>query len=286
MRGFCSLLVAVASLGSSLGCARVPTPLDPSSSGSVGLPHRGVLKDGRELPRTGDGYAFLRDNGRRSALPRFAFAIERAAKSVREARPGGTLTIGDLSAPTGGGPALPHLSHRSGRDADLLLYLQTLDGAPAASPGFVRIGPDGLGEETDGNHGTGRYFRFDVEREWLLVRALLTDESARVQWIFIHDDLKAMLLEWARARGEPTELVWRAMQVMAQPRPGGLHDDHIHVRTACDPADVVHGCEPFGPVRPWLAIPPFLAAESDQELALAIVAPLGSLMLAEHVDVP
>ena len=129
-----------------LGCGRVPTALQPGMSGSIGLPHRGVLKDGRELARAGDGYQFLRDNGRRSATPRFATALERAAKSVRDARPGSTLTIGDLSAPSGGGPALPHLSHRSGRDADLLLYLTTLEGAPVASPGFVRIGPDGLGE--------------------------------------------------------------------------------------------------------------------------------------------
>jgi len=263
MRWVTSLLAVLA-----VACARVPTPLQPGASGSIGLPHRGVLKDGRELERVGDGYQFLRDNGRRSALPRFAISLERAAKSVHDARPGARLTIGDLSAPSGGGPALPHLSHRSGRDADLLLYLTTQDGAPVASPGFVRIGADGLGEKD------GKFYRLDVEREWLLLRALLTDDAARVQWIFVHDDLKAMLLEWARARGEPTDVVWRAVQVMAQPKPGGLHDDHIHVRTACDASEIVAGCEPFGPQRPWLTIGTFLATDSDQELALALMAPV------------
>ncbi len=257
-----------------LGCARIPTPLEPNASGSIGLPHHGVLKDGQTLPQSGDGFRFLRDNGRRSALPRFADAIGRAALTVKNARTESVLTIGDLSAPTGGGPALPHLSHRSGRDADLLLYLTTLDGVPVRSPGFVKIGADGLGE--DG----GTFYRFDVEREWLLIRTLLTDESARVQWVFVHDDLKAILLEWAQARGESVDLVWRAAQVMAQPKPGGLHDDHIHVRTACNADELARGCEAFGPARPWLIVPPPTATETNAELAQYIIAPLTPAAIA------
>src|SRR5437764_940153 len=119
------------------GCSRIPTPLEPGRTGSIGLPHRGVLKDGRELAHDATAYRFLRDNDRHSALPRFAGALERAAKSVSDARANSVLVIGDLSPPQGGGPLLPHFSHRTGRDADLLLYLTTLEGAPVASPGFV-----------------------------------------------------------------------------------------------------------------------------------------------------
>lgn len=246
-----------------LGCARFPTSLEPGKGGSVGLPHRGVLSGGHELAASGPGYRFLRDNGRRSALPRFAEAIARAAKRVSEERPGATLTIGDLSPRTGGGPLLPHLSHRSGRDADLLLYLTTTEGAPVVSPGFVKVGADGLAQDPQ----TKRFYRFDVEREWLLVRELLTDPQARTQWIFVHQNVRATLLEWAAARGESPDLLWRAAQVMAQPQPGGLHDDHIHVRTACDASETAAGCEAFGPARPWLLVAGQVDRPSDLALA-------------------
>ncbi len=97
---------------------------------------------------------------------------------------------------------------------------------------------------------------------------------------FIHDNVKAILLGWAAARGESTEILYRASQVMLQPHPGGAHDDHIHVRTACDEDELVHGCQPFGPERPWLALPPPKANVSDAELVAEIVAPLQDTRVA------
>ncbi|HSQ66698.1 MAG TPA: penicillin-insensitive murein endopeptidase [Polyangiaceae bacterium] len=232
------------------------------------MTHRGVLAHGEEMPAAGRGYGFLRDNGRHFATRRFARAVESAAAAVDKERPGATLVIGDASSGTGG-QLPPHFSHRAGRDVDLLFYWLTPDGAPVSDHGFLHAGPDGLA--WDEVHK--RFLRLDVERQWLLVRALLTDETARVQWIFVHDNVKSLLLEWAEARGEPTEIVWRASQVMLQPNPGGLHDDHIHVRTACDADERVHGCEPFGPERPWLALPPPALAESDTELVASILSP-------------
>ncbi len=264
-RGFVAMALAV--LTSS--CVHAPTPLEPGRRGSVGLPHRGMLAGGEEVPREGDGFRFLRDNDRHFALPRFARAIEHAASSVAHERPGATLVVGDLSTRTGG-ELMPHLSHRTGRDADLLLYLTTLDGAPVVSPGFVHFGPDGLA--WDGK----RYLRFDVEREWLLVRALLSDPEARVQWIFAAREVQAWLVEWALSRGEPTEIVWRAQQVMLEPHPGGAHDDHLHVRTACSEDDVAHGCEPSGPERPWLALAPAPPLPSNDDLARELLAPFES----------
>ena len=48
-------------------------------------------------------------------------------------------------------------------------------------------------------HGR-RFLRFDVERTWLLVKSLVEDGDARVQWIFAHRNVEALLVEWARAR--------------------------------------------------------------------------------------
>ncbi|HEX4514988.1 MAG TPA: hypothetical protein VH054_15690, partial [Polyangiaceae bacterium] len=70
------------------GCARAPSPLWPAYDGSIGMTHRGVLAHGRELPRDGAGYHFLRDNGRHWVTHRFARVIERAATTVSHERPG------------------------------------------------------------------------------------------------------------------------------------------------------------------------------------------------------
>ncbi len=208
-------------------------------------------------------------------MPRFARAIERAAASVARDRPGGVLVVGDLSTRTGGGPLPPHFSHRSGVDADLLFYVCTLDGAPLESPGFVHFGADGLAHD----EARDRWLRLDLAREWLLVKALLEDPEARIQWLFVSDVVKAMLLEWALARGDSAETIHRAELVMLQPNPGGVHDDHIHVRTACSPDETVAGCDLRGPRRPWLtyALAPSTAASSadeSEELSLALFRPL------------
>ncbi len=259
-----------------VGCVNAPSPLAPNVHGTVGMTHRGVLDGGTELPKEGEGFRFLRDNGRHYATSRFARVLQRAAASVAHARPGATLVLGDISTREGG-QLLPHFSHRAGRDADLVYYFTTEGGAPVADHGFLHVGADGLAFDD----AKKRFLRFDVEREWLLVKALLEDPEARVQWIFVHDNVKATLLQWARARGESTELLWRAEQLMMQPNPGGPHDDHIHVRTACDQDEVDHGCVPFGPERPWLVLPPRVApAVTDVELATELFGPAPALTVA------
>ncbi len=255
----------------SSGCARVPSPLAPALQGSIGVPHRGVLTASVDLPRKGDGYRWLRDNDRHFATARFAHAIERAAAAVSTARPGGMLVVGDLSIQRGG-QLLPHLSHRTGRDADLLLYVTSLGGAPVESPGFVHVGADGLAWD----EAHKRFLRFDVERQWLLVKALVEDDDARIQWLFASRVVEAMLIEWALARGEPGETILRAQAIMLQPDPGGVHDDHMHVRTACTRTEMASGCEPTGPVRPWLdAIDATVEpAPTNEELVILIARPL------------
>jgi hypothetical protein len=68
--------------------------------------------------------------------------------------------------------------------------------------------------------------------------------------------------------------VRRAQSVMHQPHPGGIHDDHIHVRTSCSVDEMVAGCDPIGPQRPWLAYAVTPPEEGDRDLALALLQPL------------
>jgi penicillin-insensitive murein endopeptidase len=255
-----------------MGCARSPSPLAPHFAGSIGMPHRGVLTKATELPREGEGYRVLFNNDRHFATPRFVSTIAQAAARVARERPGSMLTIGDLSAKHGG-KISSHASHRTGRDGDLLLYMTTLDGAPVTATSFVHVGNDGLAWD----EARQRFLRFDVEREWLLVKALVEDPEARVQWLFVSSPVKAMLVDWARARGEPGETILRAMDVMLEPGPPAQsHDDHIHVRIACDADEIAAGCEHTGPVRPWVANaePSSKGEPSTLELVLALVLPL------------
>jgi penicillin-insensitive murein endopeptidase len=245
------------------------------------MPHRGVLASSAELPSHGDGWRCLRDDGRHHGLPRFVTTIERAASRVHSERPGPPLVVGDLSAPHGGRIS-GHASHRTGRDVDLLLYLTTLEGAEVESPGFLHVGADGLAWDEKGE----RFYRLDVAREWLLVKALVEDDVARVQWIFVSRPIENLLVEWARARGDSPETILRAMDVMLQPGPPAEpHDDHIHVRTACEASEIGTGCEPTGPDRPWIAA---LDAKTDAapdtttELVSAILQPMQTSASPSH----
>jgi penicillin-insensitive murein endopeptidase len=241
--------LSLAVLLTPLGCFSMPTPLAPGLSGSIGAPNHGVLTDGEELPTRGPGFVRYRPlSPHYFGRPGLVHTIERAASAVASRFPGGApLFIGDLSAQTGG--RIPgHDSHRSGRDADLLFYVTTPAGVPVSSPGFVHFEADGLAlvEETND------YVRLDVEREWLLVRSLLESPEVGVQFLFASREIEGLLIDYARARNEPPELLWHAETVLLQPTDSLPHDDHLHLRVSCSPEDSLAGCSGGGPRWEWL----------------------------------
>ena len=274
MRSFAFALAACWWLGLlGIACSHIPSPLTPKLAGSIGPPNHGVLLQATELPRSGPGFRWFRDEGHHYGMDRLVRAIRTAAAEVDRARPGGApLFVGDLSAPKGG-RLTGHSSHRTGRDVDFLFYTLTLAGEPVESPGFVTFGPDGLSRLPDERGGV-KYVRLDVAREWLLVRALLTSEDANIQWLFMSAPLEALLIEYALATGETAELVWRAETVLLEPSDSLPHDDHIHARTACLPNEAVAGCEGGGPYWPWLPkLPSGFPPETDDSLLLALLGP-------------
>jgi len=234
------------------GCFNTPTPLAPGLHGTVGVPNRGVLTEAEELPVRGPGFVRYRPHSTHYfGRPRLVHALQNAAASVAQLAPGGApLSIGDLSAKTGG--RIPgHDSHRSGRDVDLLFLVTTPAGASVPSPGFVRFEGDGLARVPD----SPNYVRIDIDRQWLLLRSLLTSPEIGVQFMFVCRELEALLIDHARALGEPDALVLRAETVMLEPSDSLRHDDHVHLRIACSPEEAVAGCSGGGPRWQWL--PPF-----------------------------
>jgi penicillin-insensitive murein endopeptidase len=259
------------------GCLGTPTPLAPGLQGSVGVPHHGVLTNGEELPARGPGYERYRPRSSHYwGNPRLIATLTTAAAAVAEAYPGGApLVVGDISGRYGG--KIPHhRSHRTGRDADLLFYTTTPAGAPVKNPGFLRFDGDLLSRLDTRGH----FLRLDAERTWGLVRELLS--AGNVQWLFVSRKIEALLISYARARGEDPALVWHAETVLLQPGDSTAHDDHFHMRLACTPTEAVAGCEGGGPYWEWLPVLPELGELTAAQFeAIARDDPFETL-LTEH----
>jgi penicillin-insensitive murein endopeptidase len=233
----------------------------------VGLPNHGVLTSSTQLPQAGPGFErYRRTSTHYWGVSRLVEAIEKASAFVEQIAPGGApLCVGDLSSQYGG--KIPnHASHRTGRDVDLLYYVTTVYGRSVKSPGFVNIGSDGLAEGV----ANRQFLRLDVDRQWLLVRALLTDSEIDLLWMFASRDVEALVLQHARSVGEPADIIWRAEQVLHQPRDSAPHDDHMHVRIACTADEMSEGCEGGGPRWPWF--PPAKNWDDFSESSLALIA--------------
>lgn len=220
---------------------------------SHGMTNHGVLLGGVALPDRGPGYVRARPGETtRYGTPELVGTLERAAATVATRFPGGApLRVGDLSGP-GGGRHHRHGSHRTGRDADILFYVTDAHGRSVASTGFVRFHRFGFATVPSGAPRAGERVVFDDARNWALVRALLMDEQAPVQWIFCSNGVKARLLRHAASHDASPEALFRASWVLHEPRGALPHDDHFHVRVACTARQRASGCLERGPIWPWI----------------------------------
>lgn len=258
-------VAVVAVLGAWLvggGCA----PAVPSGhSVSIGGPSRGYIRGAIPLPPVGPGYRLVRDPAASYGTARMVAFLQRVAKRVLDqAGPGPAVRIGDLST-EGGGRIEGHGSHRAGRDADLLYFARDASGR-LADIGAMRFDRFGKGD-LDG----GRY-TFDTRRNWALVRAMLTDPDAEVQWIFCSHGIKVLLLEEALAQGEDIEIVRRAAWVLHRPTNARPHDDHLHVRIYCSAEERALGCLDGAPDWDWRpdhGAPP-VSEPTDPEILAAL----------------
>lgn len=207
--------------------AVVEPPTVEGRTQSIGLPFRGRLQHGRKLEASEHiHFKVGTPDVERYATDELVVLLEEAARHVASAMPGPALTVGDLSRPNGGRMG-PHSSHRNGRDADVVFYALDTNGEPAQPDRLVAYRPNGTGRAA----GDAEPFVFDDARNWELVRYLLDNDIAEVQYIFISRYLRIRLLAEARRRGEPDELIDRASRVMKHR--GGRHHDHFHLRILC-----------------------------------------------------
>jgi penicillin-insensitive murein DD-endopeptidase len=212
---------------------------------SCGSANRGALREAAEVPRQGMGFVIPEpwwSRGYRYGTDELVGLIARAAAVVDAQYPGGVLGVADLSRPEGG--ALPgHRSHQSGRDADLIFYAMDAAGQPfhpdEHMPFYTYNGRAHYAKAPHYARGIPER-RFDLARNWALIKAMLDDPDVRVEHIFVSRRIRRWLLDHARRIGEPEELVKHAGVVLRLPPLGG-HNDHMHVRVSCSADDKALG---------------------------------------------
>jgi penicillin-insensitive murein DD-endopeptidase len=224
----------------------MPTlPVSARQSRSLGYPWDGYLLRGVKL-RSSARLRYVNEYTARQHLYgtwQLVQLLERAAYGVAQRSPGARLGVGELSR-IGGGELPGHASHESGRDADLGFFVRDAVGRPHEI--FTYINFDAAGRGTAPHQG----LRFDVARNWELVSRLVSDEDARVQYLFVAPHLRALLLEEGRRNRASAAAVARAARVMVPPSERHPHGNHFHLRIYCGAPERPQ-CLDQGPYWPW-----------------------------------
>ena len=266
-----ALVVAIGALGFvGHGCAAA---FEDGSSASLGTHSGGVVHRPARLPPSGDGYTIpprWRTRNSNFGTDELVGLVVRSTRTVDRLLPGGVAAIGDLSR-RAGGSSVEHRSHQSGRDVDIFYYAVDERGRPV-QPGdaMLRFNAEGRAvrwspaKGSPAPAGAVPAYRFDARRNWALVRSLIVDPGAEVQWIFIQHNLAALLIREAAASGDDPAMLARASFILREPSDSEPHDDHMHVRVYCDASDRALGCVDKGPVRWWKKLWKYMSPPFDR----------------------
>jgi len=243
-----AIVAALLALLLGAGARAGPPAESKAKDGSVseGTPMDGSLTRGEVLPWKGSGYEMLkasRDRRARFGVSELVALVKEAAHKVRHRFRGSLLRVGDLSTRKGG-PIDNHGSHQNGRDVDLLFYTLDRNGVPVSPDSFIPFDVNGYSVDPP------MEYRFDTARNWALVEALIRSDRAEVQWIFVAEHLRQLLLDEAVASRAPKTVIGKARQILKQPGKKA-HWDHFHVRIYC-PADDLPECRDVGPRWAWV----------------------------------
>ncbi len=233
-----------------------------------GCPHQGVVDDGtsvsygpsnggklikpHRLPRAGTGFRIPKkwsDRGLNYGTDEMVRLIVYMGRRMDARHPGARLGVADISLRRGG-PSAWHRSHQTGRDVDFLFFTRDMAGRPVRLDRMAHFGPTMVSRPATGPDGVALpRVKIDLARTWHLVRVAIENPVTDVQWIFMYDAIKQRLLDWARAHGEPEDIIAEAGHILRQPSDSALHDDHMHMRIYCAQSDRVIGCVDRGTLR-------------------------------------
>ena len=187
--------------------------IEDEASLSVGAPNDGKLVGAKPMP---EGEAWLLRGWRRRAYGTHTMvgALVKAFTSFAQEFPGEhPIVLGELSERQGG-KVSPHVSHQSGRDADIGYVLKG-----RKRPSFI-----------EASRRT-----FDAMKNWVLIRALI--DTGEVQRIFVGAEVRKWLWHAALEEHEPDAVRRYFAHIAAWQG----HLDHMHVRFRC-PEDARRRC--------------------------------------------
>jgi LysM repeat protein len=192
---------------------------------SRGVPHRGQLLNGVQLPNSRAYYR--RRPARAWGTNHLVHHIKRATSVVAARYKVHKLALGDASAKKGGFID-QHRSHQSGRDVDLGFYFNKT--------------PSGYPE----NFVVGNRKNLHLAANWLLVSTLAAThgQNGGVSKIFLDYDVQGLLYKFAKKQGVPQRRLDKMFQYPdGRGSASGFirhekgHDDHYHVRFKCPAGD-------------------------------------------------
>jgi penicillin-insensitive murein endopeptidase len=192
---------------------------------SVGYPNDGFQVRAKKLRKTPDLKIKNGSRGRSYGHPALVLMLKRSAADVAKAVPDSVMLVGDLSRKHGG-PLSGHVSHQSGRDADVGFYVVNSRGRSYLPSRFISF--DGEGNARDGSG-----LKFDDRRNWLLVQSWARDRRAGLAHVFVSSPLRARLMRYAQRYSRHRKYIPAVQALMKQPEASSTHDDHFHVRIAC-----------------------------------------------------
>lgn len=207
---------------------------------SVGTVVDGYLLNGKRLPPSGSYHRATPDQKNRGTWEgsdEMIALLLHGAKQYAQVRPGHKLSIANIGR-RGGGRILWSVSHRNGRDADILFPVVDDTGVPVQMDEMVRLDAQGRGQSP-----SGQSIRLDVDGMLALVLGLVDQNITGVQHLFVSNPIRKMVLKRAKDQGLKRSLIKKIKAVLRQPRGAAPHDDHLHIRIACSTDDVLDGCQ-------------------------------------------
>ena len=192
-----------------------------SRSQSVGKASKGRLKQGLQMPRRGDGFVRKNDKAAWGTEETVALLTWAAAEMTRRYPGTVPVVMGDLSSEEGG-RLRPHLSHQSGRDADVGYYF--------------------LGNPKLSHFRTATREDLDVEKTWTFLELLIS--TGQVQYLFVDHRFHKLLFKQAVAMGWTDEEARSLFEApIGKAKRSGIirhipgHKHHVHVRFRCPEGD-------------------------------------------------
>jgi len=198
------------------------------ASRALGTPQDGRLENGKKLPDFGRGYAYVhaKTRGRSWGTDEMVLGFQDIASRFMDAHPGDPgIRIGDISK-KGGGAVSNHHSHENGRDIDIIFLASDKNGNPVEQNAF-------LSYDSKGRRGN---LRFDAARNWDLVVGMVEEPQWDIQYIFVDEDLRSLLLARGRAWRDAASGAEKERRSRTYGRARSLlrhwdnHENHFHIR--------------------------------------------------------